>query len=150
MYQQRQILNKLDMVVGEPKQVSKSATPVSNKPSSLSTSTPTPPAEQEDPALKQTIAQLYDVDKNVRLGAIGNLMRDKSSHEKLVPIAIKYALDHPKDKNGLINTFLVFQKCDPQILKRNRDGVTGFLELLSKGSHTPPGANRMRVLVSAP
>jgi hypothetical protein len=150
MYQQRQILNKLDMVVGEPKQVSKSATPVSNKPSSLPTNTSTAPAEQEDSVLRQTIAQLYDVDKNVRLGAIGKLVRDKSSHEKLVPIAIKYALDHPTDQNGLVNTFLVFQKCDPKILKSNRDGINSFLELLSKSNPNAPGANRMKVLVSEP
>jgi hypothetical protein len=150
MYQQRQILNKLDRVVGEPKQLSNPANPVSNKSSSPPTDVSTARADQEDPVLRQTIAQLYDVDKNVRLGAIGKLMRDKSSHEKLVPIAIKYALDHPNDKNGLINTFLVFQKCDPQILKTHRDGIKSLLELLSKSNPNASGANRMKVLVSEP
>jgi hypothetical protein len=149
IYQQRMFFRKLDTLAGNSGQTSK-LNSNSNTSSSRSTDAPSSHSEQEDPALKQTIPQLYDRVQSVRVNAISKLIQDKSSHEKLVPIAIKYANDHPTDKNGLINTFFVFQKCDPQILKKNRDEIIGFLELLSKSNPNTPGVSRMKAEISKP
>lgn len=148
LIQQRQLINKLDAIAGNPQQETKAPPSASeNRPPSpnniIVSSTP-----QRDPLLLQTISQLYAGDRKVRINAISKLSQDKQSHEMIVPLAIEYALTHPGDNNGIGNTLVILQKCDPSILRRNKDQVARFIEMIrTNNSQLKPDAERLGALI---
>jgi hypothetical protein len=151
MLQQKELLRKIETITDVIGQTRKNA-PVEAQENTLSPEKPqAADLSQEDVTLKQTIAKMYAADPTTRGNAILQLKQDKTSHERMVPLAIRYALENPKDPNGVENTFLVLQKCDPKILKKNKDEVARFLDLVKKidGSKAT-AADRMKTLINQP
>lgn len=105
-------------------------------------------SQSEDLPLLQNIAKLYDANWKVRNSMIVQLQRDQSSHERLIPLAIKYGKQNQANDNGIENTCRVFQKINPEILKSHRGEVVDFIDTVkNKNEVIKREANKVSLLI---
>lgn len=96
------------------------------KPNASPQSSPT--ADQQFQAEDtRLIAELYDPEKKTRIAAILALQRNQSSHERIIPLALQYARQHPTNDDGIENTLVVLESVSPETLVKHSNEIKDFI-----------------------
>lgn len=98
-----------------------------------------------DKQRKQLINRAFDTKKPVRITATTELIRGWTRDPKLVPEIIEYATQRLSMKSGIVNTLVILQNVDQNILVSNKEKILIFVEMvIPNGSQTAALAEKVK------
>lgn len=93
----------------------------------------------------QLIAAVFDTDKSVRVPATQELAAGWRSDQGLVAALLEAANRHPGSQDGIVNTLVLFENMDKNLLVKNEAAIRSFLSKVeSNGAVTRQHANAVR------
>jgi hypothetical protein len=106
--------------------------------------TPTP-----DNGPHPQVDAIFAADKSTRIGATTRLIIEKKNDAATVKRSINFALEHPDNKSGVINTLVYLENADPEILKQNRSEIEKLLRVSeANGTQTSEHTRKVRALLN--
>jgi hypothetical protein len=97
----------------------------------------------------QLVKDMFSDNKTTRLTATTKLFREGSSgNPALVPIIIDYATGNPSNKSGVINSLVVLQNVDPELLRANREQIDSLFNTVKEnGDQTTEHIQKLKSLM---
>ena len=93
------------------------------------------------------IAALYDPDRRTRISAITALQRNQFSHDRIIPLALQYARQHPTNDDGIENTLIVLKSVSPETLVKHNNEIKDFIDTVkNRNPKISSAANKVLLL----
>jgi hypothetical protein len=100
---------------------------------------------------KALLERIFDADKQARIQATTELVRQWKNDPKLVPETIAVASSRIDNPSGVINALVVLREAQPEVLRANSVELADFLERAKKnGSQTAALVAQVRELANLP
>ena len=109
---------------------------------------PAPPPDDPASAERRTqlINEMFNDDRATRIAAATALILEWNKDPQVIPSAIAAARARRANSSGVINTLVLLENMDRQMLMKHRVEINDFLDTLSEPSPGPQTALRIRSL----
>ena len=88
------------------------------------------------------VTEMFSPDKTTRINATTKLIREWSVDPNIVDEALEYAMQHRSHKSGVINTLVLLENIDPDLLMLHRQQIIPFLDAVE--GHGPQTASHVK------
>ncbi|HVF89407.1 MAG TPA: TIR domain-containing protein [Blastocatellia bacterium] len=112
---------------------------------------PPPPDKTTAPpsdAVRAQVRQMFSPSKVARIESTTSLIASNKQDAKAMSLALSTAKADPSNKSGVINTLVLLESMDPQILKAHKEEIEELLKLVSNnGPETQDHVRKVRAIM---
>jgi len=99
-------------------------------------------------SVRADVRKMFSPDKTARIASTTNLIVKNKQDPKAMLLAIETAKKDPGNKSGVINTLVLLESMDPEILRANRAEIEELLKLVSgNGPETLDHVSKVRAII---